>query len=115
MRLQKEIPLHWSGISFFYQCWMLEQFQLLPWVVRLMRFGAVKQLNVAKLLIGYTQNTYLTIIGNSVFNSLDMHFCILHTSAMPKIDGKLKHGEPIAQQKVTKIYVSFLVFLGFCW
>ena len=53
MRLQKEIPLQWSGISFFYQCWMLEQFQLLPRVVRLMRFGTVKQLNVAKLLIGY--------------------------------------------------------------
>ena len=42
---------------------MLEQFQLLPRCVRLMRFSAIKELNVVELLICYTQNTNLAILG----------------------------------------------------
>ena len=41
----------------------LEQFQLLPRCVRLIRFSAIKELNVVELLIGNTQNTNLAILG----------------------------------------------------
>ena len=94
---------------------MLEQFQLLPRCVRLMRFSAIKELNVVELLICYTQNTNLAILGERLFHPFDMHFRILHASTMPQLDGELKHGEPISLQKVAKVYVSFLILLRFCW
>ena len=47
-----------------------------------MRFSAIKELNVVELLIGYTQNTYLAILGKRVFHPFDVHLRILHTSTM---------------------------------
>ena len=94
---------------------MLEQFQLLPRCVRLMRSSAIKELNVVELPISNTQNTNLTILGERVFHPFDMHFRILHASTMPQVDGELKHDEPISLQKVTKVYISFLILLRFCW
>ena len=95
---------------------VLEQFQLLPWCVRLMRFSAIKELNVVELLICYTQNTNLAILGERVFHPFNMYFRILHASTMPQVDGELKHGEPISLQKVAKVstyaFLSFFVSVG---
>ena len=100
---------------FFLIICMLEQFQLLPRCVRLMRFSAIKELNVVELLICYTQNANLAILGERVFHPFNMYVRILHASTMPQVDGELKHGEPISLQKVAKVYICFLILLRFCW
>ena len=98
------MPLHERRISRFPRNPpFLKQLQLLTWGIGLLRLSAIKQLNVAKLLVSDAHNANLPEFGQDGFHTFAMNLCILHAGTMAHVDGKLKHGEPV-------LYESFAEF-----
>jgi hypothetical protein len=70
---------------------------------------------VPKLFICYTQDTDTASGRDKGLHSLDVNIGVLSTGTVPYVDGKLKHGKSIALQIFSKVCVTLLFFLGFCW
>lgn len=100
-----------SEIQYF--SFFSEQLQLLSRCVRLLRLATVKKLDICKLLVSNTKHTDFTIRWQQTLDSAHMHLCILHAATMTNVYRKLKHGEPIALQCLTKISISPFVLLCF--
>lgn len=72
----------------------------------------VENLNITKLLVGYAENAHIAKFGQKRLYAFNVYRGILHAGAMTHIDRKLKHGEPVAAQVLTKKRIGFFVFLG---
>lgn len=93
---------------------ILKQFQLLTRCISLLRFGAKKQLDVAKLLVSNAHNANLPEFWQDGFYSFAMNLCILHAGTMSHINGKLKHGEPVLDETLAEFGVFLDILLRLC-
>lgn len=92
-----------------------KQFQLLPWGIWLLWFLAIKELNIAKLLVCDTENANLTKLGKERVNTFQVYVHILTTDTMSHIDAKLKHSKTIFLKILAEIGISLFILLGFGW
>lgn len=110
-----KIPLH-GGIFILIrnnsETYLLEQFELLARSVRFYGFMSIKYLYVAKLFVGYAEDSNIAKFGQERLYTLNVYCGILHAGAMADIDRKLEHGESVTAQILTKKRVSLFVFLG---
>ena len=66
----------------------------------------IKYLYIAKLLVGYAEDAHIAKFRKERLYTLYVNCGILHAGAMAYIDRKLKHGEPVAAQVLTKKRIS---------
>jgi hypothetical protein len=91
-----------------------EQFQLLHDMRKLGILSAPEKLHRGKLPVSYAHYPDIPIIRKQTLDSADVHIGILHRRALPQIDGKLKHGEPIAQKLLAKLGGTPALLLRLC-
>ena len=89
----------------------LEEFELLGRSILLDALTAAEEFHLPKLLICNGKDAHISILRQSVFNSLDMHIGIFATRAVAKIDGELEHSEPILQEVFAKLCILLAVAL----
>ncbi len=71
--------------------------------------------SISILFIGNFQNCHMTLRRNILLYSIDVYVSILVTWAMPDIDRKLHHSEPVRKQTVSELTGKFSFLLGVGW
>src|SRR5690606_38296901 len=76
-------------------------------------FLAIEYLHHSKLLVGNSQNPYVTAGRKAFLDPSDMHIRIFATGTVPHVSAKLKHTEPVFKH----LFPEFNVVLSilFCF
>ena len=90
-----------------------EQLELLPRGVWLNRLLAVKQLDGAKLLVGYAKHADMAILRKKRFYALYMYLGVFHACAVADVNRELEHRETVALQVLAEKSIGLLVPLCF--
>lgn len=108
---KRKIPLERAGffiVSLRFS--VSKQLQLLARRVNGFRLAVAENLHVAKLLVGDAQYPDVAKLRHERLHPLDVDLGVFLAWAMPQVDGKLEHGEPVRHDALAEIGVG-LAFL----